>query len=409
MKKLRVKVFVTIFTILTVFIIGVFSINTISEYSGEINSIDEILTRNRRMFMPPMNNENRSENDFKFKPGNNNSRPVFVNYNVYTVLLDDDGKYQSLLNDSSYEDEEKESAIKIAKEIIENHKTDKHVSNLLFEKYSYSFNNNMLTIVDNSYQTASITSFLIRNLFIFIILEVIVYFISSFLTKWISSPVEESFEREKRFLADASHELKTPIAVIMASADAYSNDKDNKWIDNIKDESDIMNKLVRDLLDLARLEKDSEIIKKEENLSKIIEKFLLSYESLFFENNIKFDYDIKEDIIFKCNSDSIKELLSILIDNAIKYSDKKGIVKVNLYKDKDIILEVTNKGIPIKEEDKEKIFERFYKVDKSRNRKSNNYGLGLSIAKKIVDLHDGKIEAYSKDGFTTFKINFNQK
>lgn len=114
--------------------------------------------------------------------------------------------------------------------------------------------------------------------------------------------------------------------------------------------------------------------------------------------------------MFKCNIDSMKELMSILIDNAIKYSDKNGVVKVNLYTDnKDIILEVVNKGIPIKDEDKEKIFDRFYKVDKSRNRKSNNYGLGLFIEKKIVELHDGTISASSKDGFTTFKIVFSQK
>ena len=409
MKKLRVKVFITIFSLLTIFIIGVFAINMISEYTEEVNSINEILSRNRRMFMPPMGKDDRIDNNYKFKPGDNNSSPVFVNYNVYTVLLDDNGEFQTLINENSYEDSEVENATKLAKDIISKHTDNKYVSNLLFERYSYSFNNNMLTIVDNSYQTGTFYGFLVRNLLIFLVLELIVYFIAKFLTKWISQPVEESFEREKRFLADASHELKTPIAVIMASADAYTTDKDNKWIDNIKGESERMSKLVRDLLDLAKFENDTELDKKEENLSKIIERAAITYESLFYENHIKFEYDIKENITFKCNSDSIKELLSILVDNAIKYSDKKGKVTVNLYKDKDIILEVIDKGIAISDEDKEKIFERFYKVDKSRNRKSNNYGLGLSIAKKIVELHDGKIEAFSKDGFTTFKIIFNQK
>ena len=102
--------------------------------------------------------------------------------------------------------------------------------------------------------------------------------------------------------------------------------------------------------------------------------------------------------------------MSILIDNAIKYSDAKGKVTVNLYKeDKDIILETKNKGIPIEEKDKEKIFERFYKIDESRNRKTDNYGLGLSIAKRIVELHDGTITANSINRLTTFKIILNQK
>ena len=102
--------------------------------------------------------------------------------------------------------------------------------------------------------------------------------------------------------------------------------------------------------------------------------------------------------------------MSILIDNAIKHSETKGKVIINLTTEgKDIVLEVKNKGLPIKDEDKEKIFERFYKVDSSRNRDSNNYGLGLAIAKNIVLNHNGKISASSKDGYTTFKVVLNQK
>ena len=400
MKKLKVKVFSIIFILLSIFVLSVFVINVFREYSQTSSSIENIIDRNRRGGMP-FNN--------RFKPNDDNFRPVFADYNVYTIVLNTDGKYDNLINESYYEESEINNIKKIADNIINNHKGDYHLANLWFENYSYSFNNNILTIVDNTTQRSNMLTYLLTSVVLFIVIEVIAYLLSTFLTKWITKPVEESFEREKRFLADASHELKTPIAVIMASADAYENDKDKKWISNIKSESDRMNKLVRDLLDLAKLEKDSELVKKEENLSKLTEKSLLTYESLFYDNSLKLDYDIKDNIMFKCNSDSIKELLSILIDNAIKYSDKKGTVKVNLYKDKDIVLEVVNKGIPIKDEDKEKIFERFYKVDESRNRKSNNYGLGLSIAKKIVELHDGKIEASSKDGFTTFKINFNQK
>ena len=102
--------------------------------------------------------------------------------------------------------------------------------------------------------------------------------------------------------------------------------------------------------------------------------------------------------------------MNIIIDNAIKHCDSKGKVIINLYKNnKQIILETKNKGKPIKKEDEEKIFERFYKADASRNRNSNNYGLGLAIAKNIVERHDGTIKAQSNDGYTTFQIIWNQK
>ena len=102
--------------------------------------------------------------------------------------------------------------------------------------------------------------------------------------------------------------------------------------------------------------------------------------------------------------------MSILIDNAIKHCSELGKVNVMLYKNnKHIILEVKNTGLPIKKEDEEKIFERFYKVDTSRNRNSNNYGLGLAIAKNIVKRHNGEIKAHSDKGYTTFKVIWNQK
>ena len=102
--------------------------------------------------------------------------------------------------------------------------------------------------------------------------------------------------------------------------------------------------------------------------------------------------------------------MNILIDNAIKHSFEKGKIIINLYKkNKQIVLEVINKGLPIKKEDEEKIFERFYKADSSRNRNSNNYGLGLAIAKNIATKHKGKISACSSNGYTTFKVIWNQK
>ena len=221
--------------------------------------------------------------------------------------------------------------------------------------------------------------------------------------------MEKSFTKQKQFIADASHELKTPLSVIIACAETLEeNPKEQKWIENIKNESNRMSKLVTNLLDLAKLEEgNNKALYEEINLSKLVEKSILPFESLAYEQNIKLDYEINENILFKCNSEEIKELLSILLDNAIKHSSKKGSIRVNLNIIKnDIVLETINKGNPIPKGEEEKIFERFYRVDKSRNRNENRYGLGLAIAKCIVTNHNGKISAFSNNEYTTFKIIF---
>ena len=177
-------------------------------------------------------------------------------------------------------------------------------------------------------------------------------------------------------------------------------------IENIKYESERMNKLITGLLDLSKLENGVSISTyKEENISRIIEKISLTFEAIAFEHNITIDSNIEENILFKCNKDEIEKLISIIIDNAIKHSYKDSTISVIASKEKNNInIEITNTGDPIKPGDEEKIFERFYRADKSRNRDSNRYGLGLAIAKNIVTNHGGTIKAFSKDNKTTFKI-----
>jgi signal transduction histidine kinase len=122
---------------------------------------------------------------------------------------------------------------------------------------------------------------------------------------------------------------------------------------------------------------------------------------------VEIETDIEENINFKCSKDEMERLVSILIDNAIKHSDKETAIRVKLYKSKNSInLKVINSGNPIAKGDEEKIFERFYRADKSRERSENRYGLGLAIAKKIVTNHGGTIKASSNDNDTEFKVIF---
>lgn len=167
-----------------------------------------------------------------------------------------------------------------------------------------------------------------------------------------------------------------------------------------------MNLLISKLLNLAKSERMEEVVLVNNNLSKTVELSLLPFEGRAYEKDIKLSYEIEDNINILMDEDSIKELVEILLDKAIKHAKKNGSIKVSLKKDSQVTLLVQNEGEPIHKGEEEKIFERFYRIDKARNRKDNRYGLGLAIAKNIVLLHGGKIKASSLDGVTTFQVVF---
>lgn len=239
------------------------------------------------------------------------------------------------------------------------------------------------------------------------------FVISHFLSKIVIKPVEKAFKQQQQFISDASHELKTPITVILANTSIIQNKKENentsKWVGYIDKEANRMKKLVEDLLFLARLdENDQHILKSKFNLSDVLYECTLPFEPVAFDNGISVKNDIASNVMIKGNIDQIKRLIMILLDNACKYSPKGSGISVNLKSSNGkAILSVNNKGEVIPQEDIKKIFDRFYRVDKARERSSNSYGLGLPMAKKIVESNNGRInvESDENDG-TTFVVIF---
>lgn len=408
MKKLKIKVSATIFIILTSCVLIIITTLLVGNYVERKNSITDILRNMSRSLDAKVEIKEPPNVD---TPNSENIKRIYLDFTIYTIILDENGNYKEVINHTEYESFDEKKIKNIAENIITNHKRNFFVGNLYTNKYAYAYtDNNALIIMDNTNINNYFIKLLITYVGILLICEIIIFIITRILTKWIIEPVKKAFLKQKIFIADASHELKTPLSVIIASTDAYFNDKNDKWIYNIKNESERMIKLVTELLDLAKTEKEQDIEMCEHNLSEIIESAVLTFESVFYEKKIKLKYKIEDNINLWCNEELIMELINILIDNAIRHSFEKGKININLYKStKQIVLEVINKGLPIKKDNEEKIFERFYKIDSSRNRNSNNYGLGLAIAKNIVEKHKGKISAQSVNGYTTFKVIWNQK
>ena len=167
-----------------------------------------------------------------------------------------------------------------------------------------------------------------------------------------------------------------------------------------------MNKLINELLLLAKIENVNNLKEhKQLNLSKEVEIILSMFESMAYEKQVIIKSKINENITMNGNKEDIEHIVSTLTDNAIKHTEAQKEVVVELKKEKsEIVLEVKNMGDPISEEEREKIFERFYRIDKSRNRNEKRYGLGLAIAKSTIEKYNGKIEVFYRDNFTVFKV-----
>ena len=246
-----------------------------------------------------------------------------------------------------------------------------------------------------------ITSVILICVGVFILLMITVY-----LSRFVTKPAKAAMEREKQFISDASHELKTPLGAISINAQALkTQDQDNKHIGNIISESDRMNRLIERLLVLSKLDENTEVQKTAVSLSSCIEEMALTYESVAYDKGIEYSYEIAENISFYANEDDIRQLTAILIDNAIKHTDSENKIFISLSEHSGAIqLLVENTGSGISSEDIPHIFERFYKADTARS--DNSFGLGLAIAKAVTERNGGVISVQSENSVTCFMVEF---
>lgn len=258
---------------------------------------------------------------------------------------------------------------------------------------------------DLSWERASLWRLVFNSLLIGAGALVVFFLISLFLSHLALRPVERAWTQQRQFVADASHELKTPLTVILANTgiiEGHAQDtvaSQDKWIRYIREEAQRMKGLVEDMLFLAKYDDARRPAKAQEcNFSDLVTGCVLRFESVAFEAGIQLDSQIQPKLGLSGDPDCLERLVMILLDNAVKYAGEQGRVQLELQRRQDrAVLAVRNTGKPIPPEHLEHLFQRFYRVDGSRSRKEGGYGLGLAIAQTIVQSHRGQIEVKSDE------------
>ena len=237
----------------------------------------------------------------------------------------------------------------------------------------------------------------------------IFFVISVFFSRWALRPVKRAWEQQRQFVADASHELKTPLTVILANTSILMSHPErtiasqSQWVESTQAEGERMQGLVADLLLLARLDaEETDIVKSKPkeriDLSNLVEGELLQFESVAFERAIELESDVDEGITVQGSIERLRRLVTTLLDNACKYAGDNGKVRVELHaQDGGARFIVHNTGSLISAEDLQHVFDRFYRADKARTSGAGGFGLGLSIAKEVAEEHGGTITAKSSD------------
>lgn len=413
-------------TILSCMLIGILASIFIMMYSSEINISNEvmesIISQNRMGKDGPKPFE--KENLFNERDDNHPAEPDPFKGKVkrsciYVEFKDINDITKIVYQYCNTEDDE---AVKKAVETVYQEKDERGTITVGGEDYRYFLrydppkDNYSVVFLDRTPETDTINQLLFIMIIIMSAGLVLIFFISLLLAKWTVKPVERAWTQQKEFVANASHELKTPLTVIATNTDVVLSSPDDtvksqgKWLNYIKDETARMSKLVNSLLCIAKYDANkAEIIHSTIDLSNLLESIVLQYEPLVFESGKLLCTDIDKGLKISGDVDKIKQLVNILLDNALKYSTDKGTIMISLKSPKSSLVSMTiaNSSEEIPKNKLDKLFDRFYRIDGSRNRKTGGSGLGLNIAKTIVECHSGTIIAANNNGITEFTVTFN--
>ena len=419
-RKLRARIIIINMALMGIVILAIFTTVCVNSYSNAVNDMERGLNQvvGNRDFdrdratddnAPPFDKE--SKGSFKQKPNIHDNEPMQISSYVI-VELDDDGNITNTTeNNVSIDADDLEECVKLARQ---SNSISGQIGDyrLMYVKHDF-MEVHKIVFASNNMVFANLRNTVLVSVGLFFGSMVIIFLISLWLSGLAVKPVKKAWEQQKQFVADASHELKTPLTIILANNNIMMSHPQSRvtderqWLESTEEEAQHMKQLIDQMLFLAKSDAgNTQVQLSEVNLSEIVEGSALNFEPVAFEREVLIDTDIRPDILMQGNQLQLNQLAHILIDNAVKYAEDNSTVTIALHKHGDgTEFTVNNKGSVISKEEMEHIFDRFYRAEKSRTTKG--YGLGLAIAQRIVEDMNGKITVQSNqtDG-TTFTVYF---
>ena len=416
-KKLRRRIILINMLLMGVVILGIFTAVNINIYSNSVRTLERgmngLFEKNRDgdrpedMQLPYGQSDDSAKEMLRFdKRGFDGEAPMQISSYV-VVELDENGEIIGFTETNVTMDEED---IKACVKLATGRSGQVNEYNLMYVSREM-MGKKTLIFTSNAGIFTELQGSLIISTLLFLGGMAVIFLISLFLSGLAVKPVKKAWEQQKQFVADASHELKTPLTVILANNNIMMSHKDStvaderQWLESTEEEANHMKKLIDNMLFLAKSDAGTAKIQfSEVNLSEITEGCALIFEPVAFEKEIMTETDIEDGVTVKGDATQLNQLVHILVDNAVKYADSGTSVKIRLHRHGEHAeLSVNNRGVPIPKEDIDHIFDRLYRAEKSRTTKG--YGLGLSIAQRIVESMNGKIAVVSNEAEgTTFTV-----
>jgi len=404
-RKTRKKIVASIIGALVVLFTITLSVIILTSYFDTKKRNDDMLTHYTQLYTIEHLPGEIEAPDVLTPPGENlpSEAPLYQLSTFYSVAFSDSGTVLAIDNGNGglYDTDD---LVRIAAELLEDGKSSGRTSELIYrivEKDGYT----LVAFMDNTVTNEEFYSLVRHTLIIGGIAIIICFFAADYIAYRIVKPLEDNDQRQKRFVSDAGHELKTPISVISTNAELLSRQfGSNEWLENIQYENERMGDLVTRLLDLSRTE-NMQMQMEELDLSRLVTGEALPFESIAFEHGFTIQSDIADGIMIMGNRARLSQLVSILLDNAICHADGGCVIGLSLHgHGRYAVLAVENSGKAITTEQQARLFERFYRLDAARTSEGNHYGLGLAIAKAIAEEHGGKISVVCRDSKVIFTV-----
>lgn len=290
-----------------------------------------------------------------------------------------------------------EEAAEYGEKVLEKHSEKGWISSFRY-RIQDTGNGRIITFVDGSMNLTMSLMTMLTSWTVLFVCFLIVFLLIVFFSKRAVNPIAESYEKQKQFITDANHELKTPLTLILTNLDIIESEiGPNEWLSDIRSEGEQMNALVNQLVMLTRMDEGRKNMQFERlNLSALLNDVCMDFQSLAEQKDKTMSFVLEPDLYCCGDKTALQRLFCVLLDNAVKYCDPKGEITVTLSGGRHSSICVENTYCEVNHVELEKLFDRFYRSDKSRTY-DGSFGIGLSIAKAIVLNHHGKITAYKKD------------